>query len=203
MFACPSKNGAWERTKKFAAAGGADEEPLDAVDEEDLFSAVQRDPAGKAQGGQSKVPGAKTVSGSFFHVDGVGLVDENVVRSNPWMLNKASMPNGGQPGLLSTQPQGSACCASMVLSTSPVTGGQAPTQQGPVQPAAQASQGMQWAMQVPAISPGMPVVLDGLTNSPHFNGLSAVVESYDAETNRYNVQLPFMDRVSILLPNSF
>lgn len=39
----------------------------------------------------------------------------------------------------------------------------------------------------------MPVVLEGLTNAPHFNGLSAMVESFDVETNRYNVQLPILD----------
>ena len=69
-------------------AGSADDEqPLDSVDEEDLFSAVQRDEK------------AQHVSGSFFHVDGVGLVDENVVRSNPWML-KMTQP----PPFLSTLP---------------------------------------------------------------------------------------------------
>lgn len=196
-------------------AGGADEEePLDAVDEEDLFSAVQREGAEKTKHRQfkedvQKVPSSKalqTVSGSFFHVDGVGLVDENVVRSNPWMLNKASMQTPQNSGFLSTQPQGApaapagaACDGSMVLSTAPVSqgaGAQAhqASQGGP--PGAQASQGSPvWAMPAtPQIAPGMAVVLDGLTNTPHFNGLSAMVESYDAETSRYNVQLPIMDR---------
>jgi len=194
--------------------GGADEEePLDAVDEEDLFSAVQREGAEKTKHRQfkedvQKVPSSKalqTVSGSFFHVDGVGLVDENVVRSNPWMLNKASMQTPQNSGFLSTQPQGApaapagaACGGSMVLSTAPVSqgaGAQAhqASQGGP--PGAQASQGSPvWAMPAtPQIAPGMAVVLDGLTNTPHFNGLSAMVESYDAETSRYNVQLPIMD----------
>ena len=133
-----------------------------------------------------------TWAGSFFHVDGVGLVDENVVRSHPWMLNSSqpasAAPATGAP-FLSTQPQnpGTAGTAGtnaggpvgngMVLSTNPVPGG------APVPP----------PMQMPPIAPGMPVILDGLTNAPHFNGISAVVESFDVETNRYNVQLPIMD----------
>ena len=126
------------------------------------------------------------MAGSFFHVDGVGLVDENVVRSHPWMLNSSMQSAAPATApFLSTQPQnaapGTAGTAGavgngMVLSTNPVTG-------APVPP----------AMQMPPIAPGMPVILDGLTNAPHFNGISAVVESFDVETNRYNVQLPIMD----------
>eukprot|EP00434_Breviolum_minutum_P025917 symbB.v1.2.022912.t1/scaffold2052.1/size91004/7 len=168
--------------------GSADEEPLDSVDEEDLFSAVQRDKNNEKDPNH----GLHAVSGSFFHVDGVGLVDENVVRSHPWMLNSSqpasAAPATGAP-FLSTQPQnpGTAGTAGtnaggpvgngMVLSTNPVTGG------APAPP----------PMQMPPIAPGMPVILDGLTNAPHFNGISAVVESFDVETNRYNVQLPIMD----------
>eukprot|EP00435_Cladocopium_sp_Y103_P042804 s1649_g11.t3 len=165
--------------------GAADEEPLDAVDEEDLFSAVQRDEKSKAPKDQE----LHAVSGSFFHVDGVGLVDETVVRSHPWMLNKCSVQNAvPTPGanFLSTQPQGGPAVPGLVLSTNPVAGG-GPDATQRLNPCA-----TPWPM--PSISPGMPVVLEGLTNAPHFNGLSAMVESFDVETNRYNVQLPIMDR---------
>lgn len=107
------------------------------------------------------------------------------------MLNSSqpasAAPATGAP-FLSTQPQnpgtvgtagtnaGGPVGNGMVLSTNPVTG-------APVPP----------PMQMPPIAPGMPVILDGLTNAPHFNGISAVVESFDVETNRYNVQLPIMD----------
>lgn len=144
----------------------------------------------------SGFPGSQAptlASGSFFHVDGVGLVDENVVRQNPWMLNKASLqsavPGPAGAPFFSTQPQTGTAHAQpavpgLVLSTNPV---------------ADAAQRMNpcatpWQPQTPQIAPGMPVVLEGLTNAPHFNGLSAVVESFDVETNRYNVQLPIMDR---------
>jgi len=39
------------------------------------------------------------------------------------------------------------------------------------------------------IAPGTPVVINGLSKSPAFNGLSAVVQSWDDETGRYNVLL--------------
>ena len=150
-------------------AGAADEEqPLDSVDEEDLFSAVQRE--------ETK---AQHVSGSFFHVDGVGLVDENVVRSCPWML-KTTQP----PPFLSTLPQNGQG-AGVVLSTAPVP----PTQPTPP---AQAQPPQNWALPAPT----GPAVLDGLTDAPHFNGLTVMIESFDAETNRYTVQLPFLDRAS-------
>lgn len=150
----------------YVLAGSADEEqPLDSVDEEDLFSAVQRDEK------------AQHVSGSFFHVDGVGLVDENVVRSNPWML-KTTQP----PPFLSTLPHQNTG-AGVVLSTAPVP----PSPQPSPQPVAQ-PQSSHWALP----STG-PAVLDGLTDAPHFNGLTVMIESFDAETNRYTVQLPFLD----------
>lgn len=169
--------------------GAADEEPLDAGDEEDLFSAVQRDDKSKAP----KDHELHAVSGSFFHVDGVGLVDENVVRSHPWMLNKSNLQSAvPTPGanFLSTQPQtgaGGPAVPGLVLSTNPVAGSAGGPDATPVlNPCA-----TPW--QMPSISPGMPVVLEGLTNAPHFNGLSAMVESFDVETNRYNVQLPILD----------
>ena len=123
-------------------------------------------------------------------MDGVGLVDENVVRSHPWMLNNSSLQSAvPTPGanFLSTQPQtgGGPAVPGLVLSTNPVAGGGG----GPdatLNPCT-----TPW--QMPSISPGMPVVLEGLTNAPHFNGLSAMVESFDVETNRYNVQLPILD----------
>lgn len=123
-------------------------------------------------------------------MDGVGLVDENVVRSHPWMLNKSSLQSAVPvPGanFLSTQPQtgaGGPAVPGLVLSTNPVAGGGGPD--ATLNPCT-----TPW--QMPSISPGMPVVLEGLTNAPHFNGLSAMVESFDVETNRYNVQLPILD----------
>ena len=49
-----------------------------------------------------------------------------------------------------------------------------------------------WSM----FAPGTQVVVDGLVHAASFNGLSGWIESFDAETNRYNVQLPMMDWVS-------
>ena len=126
-------------------------------------------------------------------MDGVGLVDENVVRSHPWMLNKSSLQSAvPTPGanFLSTQPQtgaGGPAVPGLVLSTNPVAGSAGGGPDATLNACA-----TPW--QMPSISPGMPVVLEGLTNAPHFNGLSAMVESFDVETNRYNVQLPILDR---------
>ena len=127
------------------------------------------------------------VSGSFFHVEGVGLLDENLVRSNPWMLDQSSARNMPiapvTPGFLSTQPQNAATppvdsgpSASPVLSTAPVC-----------------TPHMSFA-RVPQVLPaGAAVMIDGLMTCPSFNGMSVIIDSYDAETNRYNVQLPMTD----------
>ncbi|OLP80993.1 Polyadenylate-binding protein-interacting protein 4 [Symbiodinium microadriaticum] len=131
------------------------------------------------------------VSGSFFHVEGVGLLDENLVRSNPWMLDQSSARNMPiapvTPGFLSTQPQNAATppvdsgpSASPVLSTAPVC-----------------TPHMSFA-RVPQVLPaGAAVMIDGLMTCPSFNGMSVIIDSYDAETNRYNVQLPMTDNFGV------
>ena len=194
-------------------AGTAADEEVAGRDEESLFSAVSQgcdllqDDVRKGQGQGVGVqanhedtsldkrcfpekvhrPESQKVAGSFFHVDGVGLLDENLVRSNPWMLDQSSargMPMSlGSPALLSTQPQNlatasvdSSLALSTLLSTAPVCTPHLPFGR------------------VPQVLPaGAGVVIDGLMTSPTFNGLHGVVESYDAESNRYNVQLPLMD----------
>ena len=138
------------------------------------------------------------VTGSFFHVDGVGLLDENLVRSNPWVLdqnsarcmpgcmpNMPNMPMTSAPGFLSTQPRNAANAATSVdscLSPSPVLS-TAPVCAPNVSMA-----------RVPQVWPaGTTVIIDGLMTCPTFNGLNGLIDSYDAETNRYNVQLPLTD----------
>ena len=148
---------------------------------------------GKVQESDETVQGTEAqmkVAGSFFHVDGVGLLDENLVRSNPWVLDqrsaRAMQMSHASAALLSTQPQNvaapaDACSASPVLSTAPVCGPH-----------------LSFA-RVPQVLPaGAGVVIDGLMTSAHFNGLHGIIESYDAETNRYNVQLPLVDSTVLL-----
>ncbi|CAJ1372113.1 unnamed protein product [Effrenium voratum] len=209
-------------------------EELGPADEEELFSAVPREDAKPLH----------TVSGSFFHVDGVGLVDENVVRSNPWMLKSQASQ------VLSTQET-----EASVLSTAPLPAPvkpavSAPPAPAPVAPAPmqvhmqqqlhmeqmqaqqmeqmqlqqmeqmqmeqnyqmQMEQNYQYQMQMgmemwSMFAPGTQVVVDGLVHAASFNGLSGWIESFDAETNRYNVQLPMMDasgayQVAKILPEN-
>merc|ERR1719343_1388275 len=40
---------------------------------------------------------------------------------------------------------------------------------------------------VPMLSIGSEVVIEGLSKLPAFNGLTAIVQSFDAESGRYNV----------------
>ena len=194
--------------------GSADEEAA-GRDEESLFSAVSMGYAGAQEDASTNrgrsssqiqvedkpreehgllanaQPEAQMkVSGSFFHVEGVGLLDENLVRSNPWMLDQNSARNLPMapvtPGFLSTQPQNASTppadsgpSASPVLSTAPVSTPHVSFARVP---------------QVPQVLPaGAAVMIDGLMTCPTFNGLSVIIDSYDAETNRYNVQLPLTD----------
>eukprot|EP00439_Symbiodinium_sp_Y106_P074315 s905_g14.t1 len=194
--------------------GSADEEAA-GRDEESLFSAVSMGYAGAQEDASTNrgrsssqiqvedkpreehgllanaQPEAQMkVSGSFFHVEGVGLLDENLVRSNPWMLDQNSARNlpmaSVTPGFLSTQPQNASTppadsgpSASPVLSTAPVSTPHVSFARVP---------------QVPQVLPaGAAVMIDGLMTCPTFNGLSVIIDSYDAETNRYNVQLPLTD----------
>mmetsp|Transcript_21151 Transcript_21151/g.39757 ORF Transcript_21151/g.39757 Transcript_21151/m.39757 type:complete len:404 (+) Transcript_21151:66-1277(+) len=186
--------------------GSADEEAVEG-DEETLFSAVQtcdyarseapkkhgkgtcnfKDGEATAESQAEKHAKQTKVAGSFFHVDGVGLLEENLVRSNPWMLDSSPSMAPQAPALLSTQPQGPApeCTVSPVLSTAPVA---------PVCTHAQPSHFTRLQMPQP-LAAGTGVVIDGLLTSPAFNGLHGIIESYDIETNRYNVQLPMLDIV--------
>jgi len=141
------------------------------------------------------------VAGAYFHVDGVGLMDERVVRSHPWLLRQ-----GGAPVAQAYPGQ---CPQTMFSTTS------TPPPAPPPPPCMVASPCMAAAMpapltaehllhviptpartyhsdpvEIPALlAPGTQIVIAGLTKNPTFNGLHGFVDVYDAVNDRYDVLL--------------
>jgi hypothetical protein len=119
------------------------------------------------------------VQGVFVHVDGVGIVDEHAVRSLPCFF--------GQPSY-----QVNAVPMNNVLSTAaPSMLGVGSVQMSNVnQMASSATTAAHSANTLSDCLPqGTQVVIDGLTKAPAFNGRSGVVQSFDAQSGRYNLQL--------------
>jgi len=165
----------------------------------------------------------KKVAGAFFHVDGVGLMEEGVVRSNPWVLNQARAPAPAPPPVpmppqqpvFSTPPPfpHAAPPAYYAPPQAPPAQYAAPPAQyaGPYQPqppmpaapcapvfsqpvfstAPPHARANAFASQ--ALSPGTPVVVEGLTKCPAFNGLPGFIDSFDAVNGRYDVLLLLQD----------
>mmetsp|Transcript_18156 Transcript_18156/g.31865 ORF Transcript_18156/g.31865 Transcript_18156/m.31865 type:complete len:445 (+) Transcript_18156:79-1413(+) len=209
-------------------------------DEEALFSSVPRDQLGRWRGKALKeaVDGKlrrqqelkelseqaeeKKVAGAFFHVDGVGLMEEGVVRSNPWVLNQAQAPQVPPPPVaamppqqpvFSTPPQYTGPYAAQYAAGYAAAAASAPHAAAPhmlnsPMPAAPIVQPV-FSQPVfstapphvrpnvyafPAVlSPGTSVVVEGLTKCPAFNGLPGVIDSFDAANERYDVLLMFQD----------
>jgi len=116
----------------------------------------------------SEAASGRTVRGSFFHVDGVGLVDENLVRSMPWMLGQCTWEQPVKaPAILSS--------SSAFLSTAPLV----------------ASVGV--PTEPRHYAPGSEAMVEGLAKAPEFNGLTGVIQSYDVEIGRYNILLALRD----------
>lgn len=137
--------------------------------------------ASTVQGSTEPSIPASTMRGTFMHIDGVGLVEQQIhghlhpyhmVNSMPWMLQQCygEVPHqtctavGQWPGtqVLTT-------CASSRL------------------PSAQSY--IPSGTEVGGIPSGTEVVIEGLVKAQAFNGLRGIVESFDDCSGRYNVRL--------------
>jgi hypothetical protein len=175
----------------------------DVEDEEERWSAVPRATVKQETVTAQQVPStAQTkVPGAYFHIDGIGLVDEQVARATPWMLAGASER-------IATQQQQHH--PSQQYHAEERYCNQATCYAGPVQfcawatPAAadatrleqmpQHSAPLSTVPQQPTVAAaaanfatGAAVMVTGLTKLPAFNGRVGEVQSFDAESGRYNV----------------
>eukprot|EP00931_Biecheleriopsis_adriatica_P037961 TRINITY_DN21775_c0_g1_i1.p1 TRINITY_DN21775_c0_g1~~TRINITY_DN21775_c0_g1_i1.p1 ORF type:complete len:469 (+),score=94.51 TRINITY_DN21775_c0_g1_i1:96-1502(+) len=132
------------------------------------------------------------VAGSFFHVDGVGLMDERHVRHNQWIFNQAgpAVPLQGHQPYASTLSTGPAPAPASAFDTQAASRN-AMLSTRPVAPSS-ALNATHTNAEV-MFAPGTRVMVHGLTKSPGFNGLSGVVESFDALCGRYDVLLTLQD----------
>jgi len=117
---------------------------------------------------------ASTMRGTFVHVDGVGLLDQQTVQSMPWLLQQRSHQT----------PVQKTCTVDHVLGQ--WQGSHVHT----TQIAAEVGTGV---LAQPYLPSGTEVMIDGLVKSPAFNGLHGTVESFDHESGRYNVRLQSCD----------
>lgn len=140
------------------------------------------------------------VAGAYFHVDGLGLMDERVVRSHPWLLRP-----GGNPVAQSYPGQS----PRSVFSTTPTPPPPppppcmvAPPCMAAAMPASLPAEHVLHVLPTPArtaysdpeevhalLAPGTQIVISGLTKNPSYNGLHGIVEVYDAVNDRYDVLL--------------
>jgi len=154
---------AWQIESKPRDAQNQDD--FGSSDEEMRWSAVPREESSQPASENSCATAAlENVRGSFFHIDGVGLVEERLVRSMPWVMAQC------HPEVPIKAPAPS---ASPFLSTTPADSVRSPMPNH--------------------FAPGTEAVVEGLTKAPAFNGLSGVVQSFSTESGRYDILLALQD----------
>jgi len=138
------------------------------------------------------------VAGAYLNVDGVGLMDECAVRSNPWVLHQGGEPvPHAYPGH-SSQPVFST--ASPQPPPPPPPRMAAPLSMAAAMPAPLPANNYLHVVPTPArssyadlvaagrlLAKGTQIVIDGLTNNTTFNGWTGTVEAYDTMNDRYDV----------------